>query len=89
MPGVRLFMTIIEAFKAWHWTFSAWRESFYDLYINCMFRILNNFSNIDNKFIIEAFKASQYVGHWQVLKASIINLLSMLLKLFKMLNIQF
>ena len=25
-----------------------------------MFRILNNFSYIDNKFIIEAFKAGQY-----------------------------
>ena len=53
-----------------------------------MFRILNNFSNIDNNFILEVFITCQYVGHWQALKASKINLLSMLLKLFKILNIQ-
>ena len=68
--------------------FGSWRESFYALYIKCVFRILNNFSYIDNKFIIEAFKVCQYVGHWQALKGSIINYLSMLLKLFKILNIQ-
>ena len=42
--------------------FCAWSEAFYALYmyINCMIRILNNFSYIDNKFIVEAFKA----WHW-------------------------
>ena len=36
------------------------RRSFYALYINRMFRILNNFSYIGSKFIIEAFKTRQW-----------------------------
>ena len=35
----------------------AWRGSFYALYINFMFKIVYNFSNIDKNFVIEAFKA--------------------------------
>ena len=43
MPGVR--------------PFGCWRESFYALYIICMFRILYNFRYIDNKFILVSIKA--------------------------------
>ena len=40
--------------------FGGWRGSLYALYIKCVFRILNNFSYIDNKFIIEDFITRQW-----------------------------